>query len=214
MGLESAARKILLEQASRAGLLKPQVEVQVLHASYLELACRQPLVEALDTRYPARMRFAASCPGSVGSRQEVTLRAEISAEVLVATTSLSSGHTLVAEDLASERRDVSNSPDAVSDLSIAVGQALKRSLRPGQVLQRQMLAVPLLVRRGDTVRIVARSGPVEVSNAGEALENGHADDVIRVRNPSTGRVIRVRVIDRGSVEPVDLPAMPISQSPE
>lgn len=185
-----------------------------MNASRLDLPCRQPSVEALDTRYPARMRFAVTCPGSTGGRQEVIVRAEISAEVLIATTSLASGHVLAAEDLASERRDVSNAQDALSELTAAVGQALKRSLRPGQVLQRQMLTAPLLVRRGDTVRIVARSGPVEVSNAGEALENGHGDDVIRVRNPATGRVIRVRVIDRGSVEPVDLPTMPISQSPE
>jgi flagella basal body P-ring formation protein FlgA len=39
--------------------------------------------------------------------------------------------------------------------------------------------------------------------AGEALDNGTRGAVVRVRNASSGSVIRARVRDMGVVEPVD-----------
>lgn len=212
--VEQAARQLLGEQALRAGLSRPLVEVRVASQSGSPVACRQPTVEPVDTRNPGRLRFAVHCPGDDGGRQEFIVRAKISAEVLVATGPLPFGRALTAEDLARERRDLPNLHDALSDPAMAVGLALKRSLRPGQMLLRPMLVVPLLVHRGEAVRIVARSGAMEVSNAGEALENGQADAAIRVRNTGTGKVIRARVVAGGIVEPVDLPINTMPQSPD
>jgi flagella basal body P-ring formation protein FlgA len=208
-----AARQFLGEQAARAGLQNPVIEASVLPGKRPALNCREtPRVEPLDTRHASRMRFVAVCPEADGQRQEFVVSAEVTAEVLVAAVALPAGRAIAADDLALERRDVVTTPDALSDPAAAVGQSSRRALRPGQIVQKQMLASPLLVRRGDTVRIVARSGPVEVTSAGEALEAGRGNDAIRVRNAATGKVIRARITGSGAVEPVDLP-MP-SQPPE
>jgi flagella basal body P-ring formation protein FlgA len=45
---------------------------------------------------------------------------------------------------------------------------------------------------------------VEVSMAGEALDPGALGEVIRVRNATSGTVIRARVVDAGVVEPADI----------
>ncbi len=82
--------------------------------------------------------------------------------------------------------------------------AARRSIRSGEVMRQNMLAAPQLVKRGDQVRIVARRDQIEVSMAGEALDNGVRGAVIRVKN-SSGTQIRARVIDAGMVEPADLP---------
>lgn len=212
--VEQTARQLLGEQALRAGLSKPLVEARVASQSGSPAACPQPTVEAVDTRNPGRLRFAVFCPGDDGGRQQFIVRAKVSAEVLVATGPLSFGRTLVAEDLTLERRDVANLRDAVSDPAGAVGLALKRSLRPGQALLRPMLVAPVLVHRGEAVRIVARRGAVEVSSAGEALENGQAGAAIRVRNTGTGKVIQARIVAGGVVEPVDFPINTMPQSPD
>lgn len=207
-------RQILVDQARRTGLLNPVAEAAIV-GSRPALPCSRPLrVEPLDTRYPSRMRFASVCPGTEGGRQEFIARAELSAEVVVAATALPPGRPISPSDLALERRDIGATPDAFSDPEAAIGQTSRRSLRAGQVLQKPMLAAPLLVRRGDSVRILARSGPVEVSSAGEALEAGHGDDVIKVRNAGTGKVIRARVTASGTVEPVDMPMSMPPQSPD
>jgi flagella basal body P-ring formation protein FlgA len=82
-------------------------------------------------------------------------------------------------------------------------------MRAGELVRTRMLAATLLVRR-DAVAILVRSGPVEVRNAGEALEAGREGQVLRVRNSATGRVIRARVLGEGMVEPVqvDTPSAP------
>lgn len=211
-----AARQFLGEQAARAGWLNPQIETSVLPGnSRAALACRQPLrVVPVDTRQPSRMRFAASCPGTDAEPREFVVHAEISAEVLVTTVALPANRAIAAADLALERHDVVATPDALSDLTAVVGQSSRRSLRAGQVVLRQMLVMPVLVKRGEAVRIVARSGPVEVTSTGEALEAGRGEDTVRVRNAATGRVIRARVTASGTVEPIDLPQSMPPQSPD
>lgn len=209
-----AARKFLLDQAAHAGWRNPVVEVSVV-GERTPFACPRPAnVEPLDTRYPGRMRFTAQCPGVEGGRQGFVVRGEISAEVLVTATALPAGRGIAAADLTLERRDVSGVPDALSEAAEVVGQSSRRSLRAGQIMQRQMLVAPVLVRRGATVHIVARSGPVEVTSAGEALEAGRAEEIIRVRNGATGKVIRVRITASGTVEPIDLPMPMAPQSPD
>ena len=58
---------------------------------------------------------------------------------------------------------------------------------------------------GRVVLIEARSGPIQVTASGEALEPGRQGDVVRVRNVNTGKVIRARVVDTGTVQPADMP---------
>lgn len=209
-----AARQFLRGQAVRANLLNPRIEAKVVTGKRPALVCQQPVsVEPIDTRHPGRMRFAASCSGTGRERREFVVHAAVSADVLVAATATPAGRSISADDLMLERRDISAISDAISELPAVVGQSSRRSLRAGQVVQRQMLVAPIRVRRGDTVHIVARSGPVEVTSTGEALESGRADDMVRVRNATTGKVIRVRVTAGGTVEPVDMPmAMPFQSS--
>ncbi|MBS1190269.1 MAG: flgA [Rhodocyclaceae bacterium] len=210
-----AARQFLLEQAARAGLAKPVVDLTVAAGSRTVPNCRPPVaVEPVDTRYPGRMRFAALCPAEQGGRQEFVVRATLSAEVLVTATAVPAGKPLVPTDLALERRDISTTPDALSNVETVAGLASRRSLRAGQILARQWLVEPVLVRRGEAVRIVARSGPIEVSSAGEALEAGRREDTVRVRNSASGKVIRARITASGTVEPADMPVSMPSQSPD
>lgn len=82
--------------------------------------------------------------------------------------------------------------------------AARRTIRSGEILRQNMLAAPQLVKRGDQVRIVARHENIEVTMSGEALDNGVRGATIRVKN-SSGAQIRARVIEAGTVEPLDLP---------
>jgi flagella basal body P-ring formation protein FlgA len=106
--------------------------------------------------------------------------------------------------LAIERRRVLDLAEVVPALAQAQGQASSRALRSGQPLQPRWLLAPILVRRGESVVILARTGGVEVQAAGEALEAGRLRDAVRVRNVTTGKVIRAHVIEAGIVEPENI----------
>ncbi|WP_158080800.1 flagellar basal body P-ring formation chaperone FlgA [Pelomonas sp. KK5] len=205
-----AARAALVEQAQREGLVEPQVQARVLPALGSAAAqrraaaqCAKPwALQAQDLRAAGRVRVLASCPGSNAPALDFVVKAELSAEVLVAATALPSGRVLAESDLLRERRDVG--PDMLSDADAVTGQALRSPLRAGQPISRRQLAEAIVIKRGEAVRIVARNGEIEVQAAGEALDAGARAATIRVRNVNTGRIISARVVGPGEVAPASL----------
>jgi len=201
--VEQAARDWLTEQAEARALADPVFEIKVLPArQQAQPPCPQnPTVDALDTRSLLRLRFALICPGSDGWQRDWTVRAAVSAQVVVATRNVPANRPLAEDDLALERRRITDLAGAVTLPEDAVGQSSSRTLRAGDALHARWLAAPLLVKRGQAVTILARNAGIEVRAAGEALEPGRLRQVVRVRNSSTGRVIRARVLEDGVVEP-------------
>ena len=203
--VEQLAREQLAQQAGKAGLLEPQFQVAVVKSTRPVPACAAPVsLETADSRSAQRMRFVAVCPGSNGWRYEMLARGSITAQVAVTSAPVTANTPLQAGDMALARRDVTMVPDSISSLPGAIGLSSRRSLRAGEVLRQGQLAAPMLIKRGSAVNIVARKEQVEVSMAGEALDPGALGEVIRVRNATSGTVIRARVVDAGVVEPADI----------
>lgn len=201
--VEQAARDWLAEQADARGLAEPVFELKAVARQPQPLPpCADPLtVDALETRSVARMRFAVVCAGEGGWQREWVVRATVTALVVVAARDVPANRELTAEDLAVERRRVTDLAGAVTLPEDAVAQSSSRTLRTGQALHTRWLVAPMLVRRGDSVTILARNAGIVVSAAGEAMENGRASQIVRVRNSTTGKVIRARVLEEGLVEP-------------
>lgn len=209
--IKSAARAQLTRQARDARLQDPEFEIAVAPPAQPLAACAQPVtVEMQDARQPSRMRLAALCGGAAGWRREFVARATISARVGVLREAVGPGQALGPREVALERRDITQVADAVSDLDVLSGMVSRRTLRAGELLRLNQLVAPQLVKRGAAVRIVGRAALVEVSVAGEALDNGAMDALVRVRNASSGAVIRARVTGPDTVQPADLPATPQS----
>ncbi|WP_426162061.1 flagellar basal body P-ring formation chaperone FlgA [Pseudoduganella sp. R-34] len=200
-----AAEKQLQNNAESQRWLEPKFDVEVIKTNRVIPSCpSETRVESLDQRGIARMRFVVVCPSLQGWRYEFLAKGKVSANVAVAATDLISGKILSPIDLLRERHDITLIPDAFSDFGELEGMAARRTIRAGEVIRQNMLAAPQLVKRGDQVRIVAKREQIEVSMAGEALDNGTRGAIIRVKN-SSGTQIRARVIDAGTVEPADLP---------
>jgi flagella basal body P-ring formation protein FlgA len=68
---------------------------------------------------------------------------------------------------------------------------------PGEPLPHD---APLLIKTRDLVRLVVHIGAVRVSALGEAMQEGRAGQLIRVRNVDSNKTVSGRVVDRGVVE--------------
>jgi flagella basal body P-ring formation protein FlgA len=203
--VEAAARKHIERWAAATALSEPQFTLTVVPGTRPLTACAGPVTaQGAETRQPARMRFVAVCAGSGGWRYEFIVRAQISARIAVMANDLAAGKVLADEDVLLERHDISSIPDSITDLQEVVGLSGKRGLRAGEVLRRNVLMAPMLVKRGEPVRIVARHEQIEVTMAGDALDAGGRGDTVRVRN-ANGVVIRARVTGASTVEPVSAP---------
>ncbi|HEY1228833.1 MAG TPA: flagellar basal body P-ring formation chaperone FlgA [Ramlibacter sp.] len=200
--IEQAARSELDRQMAAAGLTEPQFEVAVVTARAAPPCVQNVVVEALDTRFPQRMRFLARCNDTPGWRYEYIVRARVTAMVAIAAAPVAPNEALTDAQVTIERRDISNIADPISSPEEAVGQMSRRMLRPGDILRSGQLSSPVLVKRGDAVLMLARREGIEVSTAGEALDAGARGAVVRVRNAASGQVVRMRVAGPGTVEPI------------
>jgi len=63
-----------------------------------------------------------------------------------------------------------------------------------------MLKMFPLVRRGKMVRIILESGPLTVLTSGQSQEDGARDDLVRVKNLSSSKIIYARVVDDNTVK--------------
>lgn len=199
--VEETARAELEKQAEASGLTDARFDLTVVPPRAAP-ACAGPVeVDVLDTRQATRMRFAVRCPGA--SRQEYIVRARISASVVVAATPIAANEVLTDAHVTVGQRDITSITDPVVSPIDAVGQTSRRSLRAGDVLRNNSLSAPVLVKRGDAVVMIARQDGIEVSTAGEALDAGAKGALVRVRNASSGQIVRMRVSAAGMVEPAD-----------
>ena len=105
-----------------------------------------------------------------------------------------------------ERRDVTATPGAVTNIDEVAGKTSRRAMRAGQLADRRWLNESVLVRRNSKVTISARNAGVEVHVAAEALQSGKRGEVISVKNATNGAIVRARVIGPDAVEPLEIPS--------
>lgn len=81
----------------------------------------------------------------------------------------------------------------------AAGKAATRDLMAGNPVRTGDLTAPALVRRGEAVTVLVRSGPMTISAPGRALNDGAMGASIRVVNLATNRTLEARVEGNGRV---------------
>lgn len=83
-----------------------------------------------------------------------------------------------------------------------VGLLATRPIEIGKPLSKRSLVQPKWVKRGDEVVIIASSNGVSASMPGLAMADGSKGQQITVRNRSSKRVIKARVIAPGKVQTI------------
>lgn len=146
-------------------------------------------------RAPWLWRGAISASGQADFPVWAKVHLQISAKRVVAADDLAPGRPVVRTQL---REETYQGPPGLPDLSQIVGRVPRRQIRAGAVIERQWLAEPADVVRGQRVRIEIRSGQARLFLDGEAQSSGSRGDVIAVRNPANGKILRPTVADRGS----------------
>ena len=121
--------------------------------------------------------------------------------VAVAARPIVAGQPLTAGDFRFEEQEVgTRGKNFLTEQDEIVGKVLSRSVSIGAPLWRTMLKLPDIIKAGAPVTLISRVNGVEVKIDGVALEAGHAGEVIRVRNTSSRKVLRGRIVDEATVE--------------
>lgn len=200
--IEQAARAWLGTRLEAMDARGARIAVALLPAARRMPDCAQPPTLEIG-EVPAGERFdrlqvLARCPATGGEARFV-VRASALASGLVARTAVAAGQPLAAAAVETAEQDLAAVPDLLLSVDQLQGQTSRRGLRPGQPVRRSALQGASAVARGQPVRIVGGGPGFQVAVAGTALEDGAAGDSVRVRNASTGKSARARVLGPGLV---------------
>ncbi len=91
---------------------------------------------------------------------------------------------------------------SIQDASGVLGMKFKRSLRSGTVISTKHLLIPATIKRGDLVEIISGDGPVQVRAQGYAMDDGQVNELIKIKNSSSNRILQAYVIKTGYVQTV------------
>lgn len=136
----------------------------------------------------------------VAKNMSIKGKLEALAPVVIAATRLSKGTILNRSHLTLATRDLGRFSSAGTDINNFLGKRLKRSLKEGSVIRTSMIEARPVIKRGQRVKIVLHHGGMFLSAAGIAGSDGRQDQMIRVRNISSNKIIYCRVAAAGLVE--------------
>lgn len=167
----------------------------------------------LTAEIPAGVRLLGSVNCDVGVmvngvREGIaTVRFDVRllGSVAVAARRIERGELLTEENLREDRRPFAGSSGFPAYAECVAGKRAKRALVPGQLLASSDVEAaatdnPILVKTRQQVRLIVRLGTVHVTATGEALQDGRAGQLIRVRNIDSKKTITGKVIGEGIVE--------------
>ncbi len=138
----------------------------------------------------SRTIVGVRCNGSNPWKVYVPVDVMVTETVLITNRSLPAGHIFSAADVNTEPRDVSRLVGGyLSRSGSLVGKQLKHSLMAGRVITPSMLKANIMIRRGQSVTIVANGNAVNIQMRGTALSDGAENQRIRVENTVSKRVI-------------------------
>jgi len=121
--------------------------------------------------------------------------------VISTTKRLNRNEIITNEDIIAKRQNITLLPGGLIQYpQQAVGQKLKLSLPAGAVLYAKALDAPPLINRGERVTIMAKSQAIQITAPGEARNSGAKGEIVRVKNLTSRREIKARVLEAGVVE--------------
>jgi len=204
-GLERPERIAAVARATAAresGRAPAELEVGVIDPRLRLRACDTEPAGRLTpgTRSSTQLTVEVRCPGPPW-RQFVPVRVHAEEPVVIAAHPLGRLEVVTASDVALVSRDLASIPTGYfRSLDDVVGRIAQRTIGPGEVLSPTTVRPPPLVRRGQTVTLIARAGGLAVRSAGVVQGDGGLAERVRVRNAASGRTVEGFVRSSDTVE--------------
>lgn len=193
-----------IRESSRDPMLSVvEVELESRNAESLAQARGRINIDHTGDLQPGRQRFLVAFESLFGPvRFPVFVQLQRAEPVVVTIRAIPRGQVITAADVRVEPSTGKRFRDNESPLpSIeqALGQEAGRSLREGQVLTDANCIPPIMVKRGDTVDVIAGGGGVRVRMRAIAKRDGRLGDTVDVETVGDKRKLSARVTNHGTL---------------
>ena len=137
---------------------------------------------------------------SLAQSQDGAASKPIETEVLIATTTINRGVRLDESMFERQLRRGRLPSDLIFGSDELNYLQANRIIVSGDALRRSMVSLAAAVKKGDLIEIRIEKGALSVSAMVRALTDGSVGEVIEVVNAESGRSLRAKIVDIGSLE--------------
>lgn len=109
------------------------------------------------------------------------------------------GKVITPQDVEIRKIKRYNSLQKGVDPAVLYGSVAKRTIHAGQQIRPSAYEPDYAVKKRSSVKILYERGAIRIELLGLALENGQKGDIIKVKNLSSNKVLRCKVLSSGSV---------------
>ena len=141
-----------------------------------------------------------SVDGHVRKNIAIAGHIEALAPVAIAASSIQRGDIMTLEHIQVLPRNIAENSSPCLDPRDIIGKKTNRNIKEGSVIERTWVDTPPMVARGQMVKILLNKGELHLATTGIANMNGTKDQVIRVQNINSKKLIYCRVTAPGIVE--------------
>lgn len=187
--VRSAAERALRQQID-PGLGGIQLKAAALDARLRLAACPAQLETFAQPPRgnQARGLVRVSCGTTWSLNVPVEIRREL--DVLVLKRPVARGEILGAADVVAQKRVIASlSSPYVGRVAELSGRPTRRPLPEGTPVTAEALSAALLIKRGQTVTLLASTGGIEIRASGRALADAGASQRLRVQNLDSLKVV-------------------------
>jgi len=148
-----------------------------------------------------RNTLKISCSSPSTWRIFITSTVQVTKKILVIKHFVNKGQLLTKEDISFRKVNVSKLHNRyLENEANIIGKEVTRNLQAGSILTANNLTNPILIKRGDTVNIIAQREGFKITMKGQAMANGSIGERIKVKNLSTKKIINGSVTSKHSVK--------------
>lgn len=152
------------------------------------------------TRMSGKTHVAVRCLGPNIWSVLVPVQISVTGNYVSTARPLTAGQVITPGDLVTSTGDLESlPPGVVNEASAAIGKTVRNSLAAGQPLRSNQLIAPIVIRLGQTVRVISQGNGFMVSSEGKALTNAAEGEIVQIRMAS-GQTVSGRAKSDGSIE--------------
>jgi len=172
----------------------------------IQIAADQPRTISVENLYYNKNsgQFVAEilAPAHAENGQRMKLNGQVHKQIMVPVLKRfkSAGEEIRERDIEYKAQRISKvGRHIITDAAHLIGKSPRRSVRSGVPMNMSNLGDPVLVEKGKLVAVILSQGGMYLSVTGRTLEPGGQDDVIRVENINSRKVIQAQVINAQEV---------------
>ncbi|EIW15958.1 MULTISPECIES: flagellar basal body P-ring formation chaperone FlgA [Pelosinus] len=150
---------------------------------------------------PTTIIISVSVDGQAVTKVSLRFKVNLYRQVTVAARQVNAREIFTEDDLRYERMDTGQiAAGFITDKNKILGLMARRLITPGMVISDSMVNKPVIVKRGNMVTLTAFIGTIEVITSGQALQDGYENQLIRVKNISSNKIVFGKVIEENKVQ--------------